>query len=113
MSESFSFTALDYEPQTALNISNGLEVTIKYDLSDSLNNDFVGVYLQLPCNTYFRWDNSSTDSIDSKNDLFFYANTFMRNDVPIKLAQEEGSIFLHLKQVKNKSNETIRWVKIR
>jgi len=113
MSESFSFTALDVESQTALNISNLNEVTINYDITDSNNNAFVGVLLQIPCDVLWKWDNDSSDTIDEKNDLFLYGNQVHRIDVPIKFAAENGDIYLHLRQMTIKSNETIRWVKIR
>lgn len=113
MSESHSFTALDIEVQTALNISGSAHVTINYNLSDSNNSGFTGVLLQVPCDILWRWDNDSSDTIDLENDHFLYANQVHRIDVPIKLAARSGDIYLHLKQMADKPDETIRWSKIR
>ena len=113
MSESYSFTALDYESQTALDISGQTHVTIKYDLSDSINNSFRGVIIQSGSDVYFRWDNSENDTIDTPNDLIVYANSTFEINVPIKLASKSGSIYLHFKQIKSVGGKKIRWVKIR
>jgi len=106
-------TFLDYEPQTRLNISDGNEVTINYDKSDSLNNDFSGVSIQAEVDICWRWDENSTDSIDEINDPINYKRNAVIMDVPVKLALKHGDIYLHLKSVGKHKNISVRWYKIR
>ncbi len=104
---------LDYVPQTALDISDGKEVTINYDLSDSNAKDFSSVIVQAEVDICWRWDNTSSDSIDAKNDPILYKRNQVQFDVPIKLAQKNGDIYLHLKAIGTHRNERIRWSKLR
>ena len=68
-------TFLDYEPKTRLDISGGNEVTIKYDKSDSLNNDF----------------SSATDATADRVLLSFGLARFGTiNILPIRLRVNEG-----------------------
>ena len=106
-------TFLDYEPQTSLDISNGKEVTIKYDKSDSLNNDFSSVIIQSEVDICWRWDDSSADSIDEVNDPILYKRNLVEMEVPIKLELKSTAIYLHLKAIGVHSDERIRWAKLR
>ena len=103
--------ALDFRPQDRLDISDLAHVTITFDFDAS--EGYTQILLELDSDCQYRWDDSSTDTVSSNNDLTLLADTIYQITVPLKLANRVGAdIYLHLQQTSTASTKYARYVKI-
>ena len=114
--EQITAGGLDFQPQTALNISDLAEVTIER-VNDG-SKDFhtpVAYIIQSDSQIYYRWDASSGNTLDTAKDLKLSADDTHTIKVPFNLllAQDtDASIYLHFQQVNTASNKEIRYVEV-
>ena len=107
---------LDFQPQTALDISDLAEVTI--ERKNDGTRDFhspVAYLIQSDSQVYYRWDNSSGDTLNTAKDLKISSDTTKLIIVPFNLlmAQSDGaSIYLHFQQVNTAASKEIRYVEV-
>ena len=103
--------ALDFRPQTRIDISSSDEKTILFDYDAA--EGYTQILLELDSDCQYRWDNSSGDTVVTNDDLTLLADTIYQITVPLKLAnREEADIYLHLKQVTSVVTKYARYVKI-
>jgi len=104
-------SGLDFAVQTRLTISSAAHVTVLYDWDEGA--DFIQLMIESDSDVYYRWDDSSADTISTTNDLILYADTLYILSVPIKLAKRtKADIYAHFKQVTSAASKFIRVTKI-
>ena len=101
---------LTYEPQTRIDISDQIEVTIPYTSADR----HVGFEVQVESEVRFRWDNTNGETIDVTNDgRILYPGTLYKMIVPFELLTKENpTVYLHLQQKVTAATKYAYWSKV-